>query len=207
MKFQEYPSHTAHFEPYSIISYLIVQCGLCHCLSHHHLLCSHSLCLELGLFYSHHCHHWALAQSWTPGTRGTHSTSTCWGSCGFVEECISPVYRQHIHPLNLSRDGSDPWDLGHHWDCKSLFSFFPFTTFLPLALFGPKASWSHPTSITVTAHTRKTPDPRLHIWSSTIPNKDNIATGHRALAPIVSWVPNCLYGPHMLVGAGLCDYP
>ena len=89
---------------------------------------------------------------------------------------------------------------------KSIKTFLPFPTLPLLALFGPKVLWSHPTSIMVAAHTRKTLDPCLHIWLSTIINKDNVAARHRALAPIVHWVPNDLYGPHTLVGAGSHDY-
>ena len=180
--------------------------ALCHRSSHHPPLHSHSLHLRSGLFYSRCYHHWALAQSWTPGTRGTHPSSMHWGSCGFVEERISPVYRWHIHPLTLSRGGSDLWDFGHCWGRESLFSLLHFPTLLPLALFGPKALRSHSTSVTVAACTRKTLDPHLHIRSSAVLNKDNVATGHRALAPVVCWVPNSLYGPHMLVGVGSRNY-
>ena len=56
---------------------------------------------------------------------------------------------------------------------------------LPLALFGPKALQSHPASVMVAARTGKTLDPCLHIRSSAVLNKDNVATGHRALAPVV----------------------
>ena len=87
-----------------------------------------------------------------------------------------------------------------------LWNWFFFTTTPLLALFDPKASQLHPASITVAAHIRKIPDPHLHIQSSTVINKDNVATGHRALAPIVSWVPNCLYNSHMLVVAGSYNY-
>ena len=68
---------------------------------------------------------------------------------------------------------------------KAYFHSPTFPTLLPLALFRPKALWPHPASVTVAARTRKTPDPRLHIWSSAVLNKDNVATGHRALAPVV----------------------
>ena len=180
--------------------------ALHHCLSHHLPLHSHSLCLQSGLFYSYCCHHQALAQSQTPGTRGTTTSSMHRGSWGFVAEHISSIYRWHSDPLTCGSGQKQSWDFGHRWVMKVHIPFLPFPTLLPLALFRPKVSQSHPTCIIIAAHTGKTLDPCLHIWLSAVINKDNVAAGHRAQAPIVRWVPNSPYGSPTLVGAGLCDH-